>query len=96
MNDEELSDKMPTYPPWVVFDPDTKHEWVTPKTLRYYVAHVRAEWFICDRFKDLAVHGTESDTRAKTIRKFYKLMNRNIPEGWDIPRAVKGTKNCGP
>jgi len=96
MNDETVNEGWQTYPPWIVFDPDTKHEWVTPETLRYYVAHVGAKWFICDRFKDLAVHGTESDTRAKAIRKFYAQKNRKIPDGWDIPRVVKGTKNCGP
>ena len=83
-------------PPWVVFDPDTKTEWVTPQTLRYYVANVDDKWFICDRFKDLAVPGTEADTRAKSIRLFYKLNNRRLPTGWDIPRPVKGTKHCGP
>jgi hypothetical protein len=96
MNKDPIEPGLQTYPPWIVFDPDTQHEWVTPETLRYYVAHVGEKWFICDRLKDLAVHGTESDTRTKAIRKFYKLNNRTIPDGWDIPRAVQGTKHCGP
>ena len=41
MNDESEHSGWQTYPPWIVFDPDTKTEWVTPKTLKYFVAKVR-------------------------------------------------------
>jgi len=85
-----------TYPPWVLFDPDTKAEWVMPETPRYYVANVKGTWFICDRFPDVAVNGTESKSRADAIRKFYRIQNRPMPEGWSVPHPVKGTQNHGP
>lgn len=89
MNEESKS------PPWVVFDPDTKAEFVIPKLLHYYVANVGGKWFICDRLGDTIVHGTEADTRAKAIRLFYELNGRPIPEGWRIPNPVKGTEHTG-
>lgn len=95
MNEEFPHASWQTYPPWIVFDPDTKTEWVTPQTLRYYVAFVDGKWFICDRFNDLAVDGTEADTRAKAIRKFYELSNRPIPDGWRLPQPVAGTQHNG-
>lgn len=84
-----------SFPPWIVFDPDTKAEFVTPHLLRFYVAHVNDRWFICDRFSDTMVHGTESDSRAKSIRLFYQQNNRQIPDGWTIPHPVKGTEHGG-
>lgn len=39
MNDGKDYSDWQTDPPWVVFDAQTKMEWVTPETLRYYVAH---------------------------------------------------------
>ena len=81
-------------PPWVVFDPDTKAEFLTPKTLRYYVAKTDM-WFICDRFTDTVVPGTESNSRADSIRLFYEIQKREIPDGWRIPTAVKGTSHSG-
>jgi hypothetical protein len=95
MTDESLESDMKTYPPWIVYDPDTKAEFVTAKTLRYYVAHVKEEWFICDRFTDRVIPETISNARAEAIRKFYKLNDRPIPEGWRIPSAVNGTEHTG-
>jgi hypothetical protein len=95
MSEEKDYSDWQTSPPWIVFDPDTKSEFVTTETLRYYVANVDGKWFICDRFTDAVVHGTESSTRADSIRKFYKLKNRPIPDGWDVPHPVKGTQHNG-
>ena len=77
-------------PPWIVFDPDEMKEWVIPQTLRYYVANVDGRWFICDRFTDLAVPDTESDSRFEAIRRFHEAHKR-MSGGGRIPNAVKGT-----
>lgn len=86
----------PSYPPWIVFDPETKTEWLTPKTLQFYVTKVDDGWFVCDRFADTPVAGTEARTRADAIRKFYALNNRPLPEGKSVPQAVPGTQYSGP
>ncbi|MGH7980221.1 MAG: hypothetical protein ACREE6_12675 [Limisphaerales bacterium] len=82
-------------PPWIVFDPDTKAEFVTLNVLRYYVVRIGDEWFICDRFNDLAVPGTKAKTRAKAIRLFYELNKRPMPEDWNVPATVNGTDHDG-
>jgi hypothetical protein len=82
-------------PPWTVFDPDTKAEFVTPETLRYYVAHTDDGWFICDRFTDLAVPGTHAKTRPDAIRAYYESVKRKVPKGWSLVSAVKGTQHSG-
>lgn len=95
-NDEDRS-HWQTYPPWVVFDAQTKTEWVTPETLRYFVAYTDARgWFICDRFRDEVVEGTQAESRMKAIRRFYEIRGRKIPHGWEAPAAYEGASYNGP
>jgi hypothetical protein len=96
MNEEPDYSQWQARPPWVVFDPDTNAEFVTSETLRYYVVNLHGRWFICDRFPDLRVEGTESGSRSESIRLFYeKHTKRKIPRGWQTPDAVKGTNHAG-
>jgi len=97
MNDATDHSDWQTYPPWVVFDAQTKTEWVTPETLRYYVAYTDTDkWFVCDRFEDSVVHGTEAESRIKAIRLFYGIKKRKIPDGWSIPATYNGAQHDGP
>jgi len=93
MNDTEYQNREP----WVVVDPDFKREWVVPQPLQYYVVEDRkaGTWFVCDRWTDLAVHSTESPTRAEAIRRFYKWCKREMPEGATVPRAMSGVAHHG-
>jgi hypothetical protein len=84
-----------TYPPWVLFDPDTKHEYVFEHTPHFAVVNVEGEWFVYQRGTDAIVPGTQSQSRADTIRKFYEVKGRPMPEGTQVPPAVKGTKHTG-
>ena len=93
-NERSENSRWQTSPPWVVFDSQTKAEWVTPETLRYYVAHTD-KWFICDRFTDTVVHGTEAESRVKAIRRFYEIQKRQLPDGWSIPAGYKGASHDG-
>jgi hypothetical protein len=83
--------------PWVVVDPEYKREWVLPQALRYYVVEDREAgiWFICDRWTDLPVHGTEARTRAEAIRMFYTWCKREMPKHATIPRAMPGVAHQG-
>ena len=83
--------------PWVVVDSDLKREWVVPQPLQYYVVEDRrtGTWFICDRWTDLAIHGTEAPTRPEAIRRFYKWCKREMPEGAAIARAMTGVAHHG-
>ena len=84
MNDSERK-----LEPWVVVDPGFRREWVLPQALQYYVVEDRrtGKWFICDRWTDTPVPGTETATRPETIRRFYQWCNREMPEGTTIGRA---------
>ena len=83
--------------PWVVVDPLFKREWVLHQPIRYYVVHSedRDEWFICDRWTDGVVHGTEAKTRAQSIRLFYKWCNREMPDGEPMPHVMSGVAHHG-
>lgn len=84
-----------TYPPFVLFDPDTQHEYVFEETPRFVVVNVEGEWFVYQRGLDMKIPGTESKSRAETIRKFHEVVGRPMPEGREVPQAVKGTKHTG-
>jgi hypothetical protein len=85
-----------TYEPWVVMDSESKREWLCPKPMRYYVCQRDdGKWFICDHFTDFAVQETEASTRADAIRKFYKWSKREMPNGVEIPRAMKEAAHHG-
>lgn len=79
--------------PYIVVDPDYQREWVLPYPLQYYVVKNNTinTWFICDRDMDFAVPTTESKTRTKTIRSFYKWCNRSIPS-WVKFKKLAGVK----
>lgn len=83
--------------PWVVVDPDLKREWVVPQPLQYYVVESRTTgmWFICDRWTDSVVPGTEAPTRPEAIRRFYSWCKREMPEGTRIGRALAGVAHHG-
>jgi hypothetical protein len=82
--------------PWVVVDPELRREWVLPQALKYYIVEDSAGmWHICDRFTDTFVPGTESRTRAETIRRFYQWCERQMPVGTPIGRAPAGVAHHG-
>lgn len=83
--------------PWVVVDPEFKREWVLPQALQYYVVENKGtgKWFICDRWTDTALPGTESPTRSETIRRFYQWCKREMPEGTTIGRAAADVTHHG-
>jgi hypothetical protein len=96
MSDENSSEDWKSYVPWVVFDSDSKLEWLLPQPLRYYVCKdPDGSWFVCDRVQDYPVEGTQTKTRGNTIRRFYELFNREIPIGVEIPQAVRGVSHHG-
>jgi len=83
--------------PWVVVDQFWKKEWLLPQPVRYFIVQSKAtgEWSVCDRWTDLIVHGTESKSRADSIRLFYKWCKREIPDGIAIDRAMPGVAHHG-
>jgi len=83
--------------PWVVVDPGLKREWMLPQVLQYYLVEDKkaGKWFICDRFNDLAVPGTEASTRPEAIRRFYKWCKREMPKGATIGPAMAGVAHHG-
>lgn len=86
---------MKNSPPLVLFDPDTKAEFLMEKTPLHYVACTDGEWFICERDTDTVVPGTLTKSRAETVRKFYDSVGRPMPEGWRVPNPVNGTNHNG-
>ncbi|MGO8930475.1 MAG: hypothetical protein ACLQU3_26710 [Limisphaerales bacterium] len=80
--------------PWVVVDPGSKpkREWVLPQALQYCVVQNRdtGTWFICDRWEDAPVPGTESSTRPVAIRRFYRWCKREMPKGMRIGKPLAG------
>jgi hypothetical protein len=92
-----MNDSSRKLEPWVVVDPHFKREWVLPQALQYYVVEDRDKgtWFICDRWADIPVPGTESPTRGETIRRFYKWCGREIPEGTTLGHAPAGVAHHG-
>jgi hypothetical protein len=92
-----MNDSSQKAEPWAVVDPEFKREWVVPQGLQYYVVEERAsgKWFICDRWADTPVPGTEARTRAAAIRAFYKWCGREIPEGTTIEHAPSGVAHHG-
>lgn len=84
-----------TYPPWVLFDPDTQHEYLFEETPHFVVVEGKGEWFVYQRGLDMKIPGTESKSRAETIRKFYEAVGRPIPEGYHLTQPVKGTRHTG-
>jgi hypothetical protein len=92
MSDEDWKN----FDPWVVFDSDSKLEWLLPQPLRYYVCEDSdGTWFVCDRVIDCPLQGTQTKTRGNTIRRFYELFNRKIPIGVELPQAVPGVSHHG-
>jgi hypothetical protein len=98
MNEELLKVGQGTYPPWSVFDPAGKLEYVLAEPLRYYIAKNKDTntWFICDRWTDTPLHGTQAETRTKSIRLFYEWCKRKMPAGLQFEPPVEGTLHDGP
>lgn len=71
--------------PFTVSDSVYHREWLLPNPVRYYIAQTEEGWFACDRITDMEVPGTGASTRKEAIRLFYKLRDRSIPEGDDLP-----------
>jgi hypothetical protein len=96
MNQETTGENLNAYEPWVVVD-ISKREWLLPEPLRYYVCHDsnNGTWYVCDRSQDNPVAGTHAQTRPNTIRQFYKLFNREIPVGVEVPKAQAGVSHQG-
>jgi len=84
--------------PWSAKDNGSLgREWVFQEQLRYYVVHdTRSNsWFICDRFTDTPVPGTDSSSREYAIRCFYKGFGLPIPEGSTVGPAIARTAYSG-
>lgn len=80
--------------PWVMQDAETRREWLFPETPRFYI-HLTDEgkWCVVDRWQDLVV-GEEHSTRSGAVRAFYKLVERPVTEGTNLP-SFKGSNYKG-
>lgn len=82
--------------PWVVVDPDFNREWLLPEPLQYYVAKGKSgNWFVCNRWLDIPVPGTDSPTGEEAIRQFYKWCERPLPTGEKLPKLPVRVANQG-